>query len=100
MKTSKIVRFKPVTCGNKTVDVNHQFSNADLARIMIMPKIGKRLTFTEAYRLRWHELSYKNYLFSYKSMNESLIDWCRTRGYYIDIEECEVIDPIPKNVAH
>lgn len=87
-----MLRFRPVRCGSKEVEINHQFSNEELVIIMLMPRVGKKLSFIEAYRLRWHELSYEGYLFSYLAMNIPLADWCRERGYYIEIS-VEDLDP-------
>lgn len=87
MKTFKLL---PVQVGKDFYEVSHIFTDGEIMKLLLMPKIGKRLTFCEAYSLRWHELSYKGNIFNYSVLNMSLEEFCSSRGYYIEFEEGEL----------
>jgi hypothetical protein len=86
------MKFKlaPVRLGNDVYQISHQFTAEEIVNIMLMPKIGKKLSFEEAYSLRFHELSYKGKLFRYTVQATPLDQYCMERGYYIEFKEGEI----------
>lgn len=86
------MKFKlaPVRLGNNTYQISHQFTAEEIIKILLMPKIGKRLTFGQAYVLRFGELSYKGKLFRYTVQATPLDQFCMERGYYIEFAEGEI----------
>lgn len=86
----KNFRLAPIIIGEDTYQISHKFSDEEIIEILLMPKLGKKLTFGQAYSLRWHELAYKGKLFKYSVQATPLIQYCRERGYYIEFEEGEI----------
>jgi hypothetical protein len=83
-------RLAPVKLGNETFQVSHQFTAEEIITILLMPKVGKKLSFQQAYELRFSELAYNGKLFRYSVQSTPLVQFCRERGYYIEFGEGEI----------
>jgi hypothetical protein len=96
------MKFKlaPVRLGKETFQISHQFTKEEIINILLMPKIGKKLNFAEAYQLRWNELAYKGKLFRYTAQATPLDQYCRDRGYYIEFEEGEIYASERTKIQH
>lgn len=83
-------RLSPVKCNGRYYEVNHLFSQEEIEALIKMPKKGLKISFEQAYELRWMEGSYLNRLFTYKVMNMSIYEYCISRNYYIEFKDDEL----------
>lgn len=87
---AKLFKLSPVMVNGQKYEVSHDFSDNEIGKILIMPKVGKKLTFVEAYNLRWHELSYMGRIFNCSIQSMPLHEYCVSRNYYIEFDEGEI----------
>jgi len=90
----KTYRFNPIQVveNEEPWEVSHEFNDLDVQEIYRMEKIGKRLSFSEAYRLRWLECARqdskgKYWLMSGSAIRTQIWQWAKEKGYYIEFEE-------------
>ncbi len=86
----RVFTLAPVMVQGQSFQISHVFTDEDITKLMMMPKMGKPITFSGAYELRWSELSFCGKLFQYTVQSTPLDQFCRDRGYYIEFSEEEL----------
>lgn len=86
------VRPCKIYCDDTVVDINAIITNRDIGGIFRFPKIGKSISFGEAYRLRLDKLSDQSvYGIPFKGdFSMSLPHWVSLYGYFIEFDENEI----------
>lgn len=85
-----MLKLKPINVEGREYEVDHLFPLSEIIKLMRMPKIGIRISFRQAYALRWMEGSYRGRLFTYRVQSMPLYDYCVSRGYYIEFTDEDI----------
>lgn len=85
-------------------EITHEFSDFEIQSIYLMEKTGEKISFKEAYRLRWLEMAQKDskgryWLVSSKAIRTPLWKWAKERGYWIKFEENDIFLQNIKNIV-
>jgi len=86
----RVFKLAPVTIMGRKYQISHKFTDAEITELMMMPKVGKKISFSKAYELRYMELTYLGKIFNSMVQCTSMIDFLRARGYYVEFEEGEL----------
>jgi hypothetical protein len=86
----RIFYLAPVKVLGRFYQVTHHFPDSEIIELMLMPKIGARLSFSQAYELRWIELTRLGKIYNSRVQCTKMIQFLRERGYYIEFDEGEL----------
>jgi len=86
----RVFKLAPVRVLGRTYQVTHNFPDSEIIELMLMPKVGVKLSFSEAYELRWTELTRLGKIYSSRVQCTKMIQFLRERGYYVEFEEGEL----------
>ena len=82
--------LKPIKTDRKTYQVNHKFSDCDILRIFLMPRVGVKVSFSEAYLLRRYESMKNGFVVKSFINTMDLVEYCISRCIYIEFEDKEI----------
>lgn len=102
----KTYAFKPIKMVDyeEAWEVSHEFNEIDVQEVYRMDKVGTKLSFEEAYRLRWFEMARQDsqgkwWLMSGKAIRTPIWQWAKDRGFYIEFAEDDFTLQNVKNLA-
>lgn len=86
----RVFKLAPVSVLGKSYQVSHNFPDSEIMELMLMPKVGLKLSFSQAYELRWTEMTRLGKICRYSVQSTKMIQFLRERGYYVEFEEGEL----------
>lgn len=86
----RVFRLAPVSVLGRHYQVTHNFPDSEIMELMLMPKIGQKISFSQAYELRWTEMTRLGKIYNSRVQCTKMIQFLRERGYYVEFEEGEL----------
>ena len=86
----RVFKLAPVVVLGKSYQVSHNFPDSEILELLLMPKIGRKVSFSEAYELRWTEKTRLGKIYKSTVQCTKMIQFLRERGLYIEFGEGEL----------